>query len=49
MNDNKASRMAKTLDVKAKKLSRELAGETDPDKIYFQLLVWTVEVAKCRG
>jgi len=40
--------MAETLDAKAKKLSHELAKETNPDKIYIQLLAWVVEVAKYR-
>jgi 5-methylcytosine-specific restriction endonuclease McrA len=45
----KACHLAETLDSKAKKLSEKLAKETDPGKIYLQLLAWTVEVAKCRG
>lgn len=45
----KACHMTETLDAKAKKLSKELAKETDADKIYMQLLAWTVEIAKYRG
>jgi len=45
----KACHMAETLDFKARKLSQELARETDADKIYMQLLAWTVEIAKYRG
>ncbi len=45
----KACHMAVTLDAKAKKLSEELAKETDPGKIYMQLMAWVVDVAKYRG
>lgn len=44
----KVCHMAVTLDAKAKKLSEELAKETDPGKIYIQLMAWVVEVAKYR-
>ena len=45
----KACHLAETLDSKAKELSKKLSKETDPGKIYLQLLAWTVEIAKYRG
>lgn len=45
----KVCHLAETLDSKARKLSEKLAKETDPKKIYLQLLTWSVEIAKYRG